>query len=487
MNRSPETRHTLARGVLGLAALAALVAPGLYARWGNRPPEPAGAIVTLTEAGFEPGTLTVGRGQTVTFLTTHGKPFWPASDLHPTHTVYPEFDPRAPIAHDRSWSFRFERAGEWQYHDHLAPYHRGVIIVADGRRSGRPEPTCRGADAQCWRDAIETALGEQGLDAAFSVVAALYEQEPKFAKTCHGFAHRLGETAYRAFALNEPLALTAKTAYCGYGFFHGFMEALLYAGGNAAEAREFCREVDRQLSFETRGAAGACIHGIGHGAVDGGDPHLWGDAERLIQPGLELCRLVGENEIQIDRCASGVFNALAIAFNSSGYGLSANRADPYWVCTKQREPYFRKPCFEEMNTTVMTLANNDFAQAVKFVEAVPEDAYANHAMLSAAGYAARFYQERASYPDIVRICHGVERRLAVSCVVGFAAGLVEFGKPQEEYKEALYFCRQELLTGAEQDRCFERVFAYLAVLYSRQALDRVCQTVEEKYRTRCSR
>lgn len=85
--------------------------------------------VTLTSNGFVPETLTINQGDTVTFKSTEGKFFWPASNPHPTHTIYPAFDPRQPIAAKDSWSFTFDRVGSWGYHDHLEPYFTGTIIV----------------------------------------------------------------------------------------------------------------------------------------------------------------------------------------------------------------------------------------------------------------------------------------------------------------------------------------------------------------------
>ena len=86
-------------------------------------------VVTLTPDGFKPEQITIKKGDKVTFKNTTGSPFWPASDIHPTHGIYPEFDPKEAIAKDSTWTFKFDKAGSWGYHDHLAPYFMGRIIV----------------------------------------------------------------------------------------------------------------------------------------------------------------------------------------------------------------------------------------------------------------------------------------------------------------------------------------------------------------------
>ena len=91
---------------------------------------PAGThVITLTPDGFTPDTVTIRAGETVTFKTTTGKIFWPASNLHPSHQLYPEFDPLEPIKPENVWGFTFKKVGVWKFHDHLSPYFTGVITV----------------------------------------------------------------------------------------------------------------------------------------------------------------------------------------------------------------------------------------------------------------------------------------------------------------------------------------------------------------------
>lgn len=85
--------------------------------------------IVLEEEGFNPRDVRIARGTTVTFTTTRNNKFWPASNAHPSHTMYPEFDPQIPIDPGGSWSFTFDRAGEWGFHDHIRSYFTGTIYV----------------------------------------------------------------------------------------------------------------------------------------------------------------------------------------------------------------------------------------------------------------------------------------------------------------------------------------------------------------------
>jgi len=92
-----------------------------------------GIIITYTDEGFAPATLTAKKGDKVTWKNNSSIQIWPATAVHPTHTVYPGsgiekcgtpdelmiFDACRNIAPGSSYSFTFNEVGTWNYHDHL--------------------------------------------------------------------------------------------------------------------------------------------------------------------------------------------------------------------------------------------------------------------------------------------------------------------------------------------------------------------------------
>ncbi len=92
--------------------------------------EPAVTIVR-TSAGYEPSEVTIKKGDIVRFTNESDDFHWPASDLHPTHGVYPAFDPLRPIAQGESWQFQFEQIGVWNFHDHIRANKTGTITVIE--------------------------------------------------------------------------------------------------------------------------------------------------------------------------------------------------------------------------------------------------------------------------------------------------------------------------------------------------------------------
>lgn len=100
----------------------------------DEPTIPDGNDIAVFEIGyngtdFSSSPLTIKNGDVVIFKNNSDKSFWPASAFHPTHTNYPDFDTKKPIAPGQTWQFKFTKTGQWAFHDHLNPSATGKIIV----------------------------------------------------------------------------------------------------------------------------------------------------------------------------------------------------------------------------------------------------------------------------------------------------------------------------------------------------------------------
>ena len=112
----------------------------------NNPDETGGIqenTIEITSSGFSPNEITISVGETVTWINRDTEEHWPASAMHPTHTRYPGsdiqkcgtseediiFDACRGIPPGESWSFTFNEAGSWGYHDHIVNGLFGKIIV----------------------------------------------------------------------------------------------------------------------------------------------------------------------------------------------------------------------------------------------------------------------------------------------------------------------------------------------------------------------
>lgn len=95
--------------------------------------------ITYTDNGFSPRDITIAQGTRVRFLNASHEAVWPASGVHPTHTLYPEkeasdclgsaFDACRGLVPGEFYDFTFNYVGTWPFHDHVHAYNSGSIIV----------------------------------------------------------------------------------------------------------------------------------------------------------------------------------------------------------------------------------------------------------------------------------------------------------------------------------------------------------------------
>lgn len=92
-------------------------------------PADGGTKVLITADGFSPDTLEISVGGSVTWQNSTSSRTWPASDPHPQHTGLAGFDALRGLAEGEEYSFTFQKAGTYTYHDHLRPALTATIVV----------------------------------------------------------------------------------------------------------------------------------------------------------------------------------------------------------------------------------------------------------------------------------------------------------------------------------------------------------------------
>ncbi len=103
--------------------------------------DPYDVLITYTNEGFSPRDVTITSGQRIRFLNASNEETWPASGVHPTHSLYPEkqstdclgssFDSCYPLKQGEFFDYTFYYTGEWRYHDHNHAYQTGSVTVTE--------------------------------------------------------------------------------------------------------------------------------------------------------------------------------------------------------------------------------------------------------------------------------------------------------------------------------------------------------------------
>ncbi len=98
---------------------------------GVAPPDSLHPAVTIemTNVSFHPDPITIQKGGTVCWKNADTVNRWPASNIHPTHEIFPEFDQKRGLEPEETWCFAFSKQGIWKYHDHLYPEFAGTVNV----------------------------------------------------------------------------------------------------------------------------------------------------------------------------------------------------------------------------------------------------------------------------------------------------------------------------------------------------------------------
>lgn len=86
-------------------------------------------VVTYSDTGFAPASVSVKVGSIVSFVNESNGPMWVASDPHPVHTLLSSFDELTSVEKGGTYEYTFTKVGTWTYHNHLKSSAKGTVVV----------------------------------------------------------------------------------------------------------------------------------------------------------------------------------------------------------------------------------------------------------------------------------------------------------------------------------------------------------------------
>ncbi len=475
--------------ILALVALLSATFVGLHLKAETQIPRSAVVIKTDDMVLFP--TVMIQKGGSVVFRNSSKEPFLPASDSHPDHTLYPEFDAGRGLLPGEEWTFTFKQAGAWKYHDHLSHEVRGKILVV-GEEGESVEPCLAltasfSVRAECWEIEVAKTLKTEGLESAFKKVRELYVADPKFRDNCHYVMHAFGNAAYGFYAKGEVFE-GPETSWCNWGFYHGFIEAMFTEKGDQyGEILEYCEEVGKSKNFLSPSAAQIarlqCIHPLGYGIFDSLNRSLWGNADALVTTGIKTCeKLLSEPKDRV-MCSTGIFASLAAAYTNRFYDLSPDGKDPTTLCTKQQFPY-DGVCYRYLPVLYAREHRMGPEEAIKYV----------HSFIGSTakywGVAGLVHDEIArprwnlDFSAWQGICERMESFTEQSaCVEAVITGLSSRSEPEREYESMGEFC--QAIDQSLRDKCFKKMFEIIRRLYTQEKVIEICSDFLPGHSTGC--
>lgn len=485
--------------------------------------------VVLTKNGFEPAQIRIQEGQTIRFTTRKSQPFWPASDPHPTHDIYPAFDPKEPIDASKSWFMRFDKVGSWSYHDHLAPVYGGVVIVESVHKNtlfrqagvrildwitGVYEKMKESSLSlfpmndqvlfgQCQKlrlsiDEYETCMDAifrsevrlKGVKASLEALNRFREKDVFFAANCHVAAHAIGEAGYEEILRGKIGQVNADTSVCNFGYYHGLMQEFVSHGKNSNAAVQFClsqTDQNNQNPYNDRKVA-QCIHGVGHGlvfwhAVEGRPSELI-----LAKQGIEECeRMLKPDSLSYTQCINGIFGGIAaLYFTLHGFTYEMDSADPFWVC-KEQDEHVAKYCYDELLPPAFRLTGWDMAKTGAYIQKIPNEVHKAVAMEHLGKMPiVRGAVNDGDYMNIIRQCRQFGERLSLNCIHGLAWAISSTGEMSLAITRGTDVCVHAGLTKGEQDICIASIIEQLKFTYHDALLKKACNLLYEKTGVPCT-
>ena len=443
--------------------------------------------VTQTEDGFKPSYIVVQKGSTITFSNQRDTFFWPASDIHPSHSIYSDFDPRRGLEPEEEWSFTFTKEGVWRFHDHLVPTFTGEIYVT--KRDGTfTSDICNGNinEKECWVSFLDSEMREKGLKATFEALSVLYQENNKFPLTCHLLTHDIGLKAYKLYKQDVPLI--PETGFCNAGFYHGYMEGFFSEYYDPKVADTFCQQVGSALSQTYPNAENQCRHGIGHGSMESvlfQRPYLWGDANALVHEGISICEAANNTADQKMRCISGVFSSFSDwAILDTSFSQYVKPEKLFELCPLQEKEYAKEGCYWGMAKRFFFIdeAQSDEKRSMELLlRNLPKEArYAELAIESLSTRIGRI-GIRGHLDELISICRlPKDTSLQERCIFGMVQSILFAGEPLKEEGRALVFCESPLLTENERTGCYSKIQNRMAT-YSPKKLEQVCSLIPRVY------
>lgn len=468
--------------------------------------------VTMTESGYDIKDLDIKVGQTVIFKNQGLEGLWPASNIHPTHEIYPEFDPQRPVLPGQSWEYTFDKEGEWRYHDHLFPTIVGTIRVTatddsvseSGREanSDRPGILLRiksffvnvfamifGSDEKTSeidkenqnlplitkstkeifsdKNLLKSYVNSYGPKATMEY---LHELSSEFGD-CHQSAHTAGHFAYEIYGAE---AFQTCSAQCHSGCYHGATEAYFRENGTKDLAKNLgiiCGAVTNPF-FNHQ-----CIHGVGHGLT------AWTSYD--VPEALKACDKLPSSQ---ESCYTGVFMENVVGGIAKDEAKNSGQEahitqylseDPQFPCNVVEEKY-KASCYIFQSSRMMQLFNGDFSQVANACLAAPSQYQSNCFQSMGRDVGGN---NRANPTSAIVQCNNAPAGSHRSdCLMGAVQD--SFWDPSGQ-DLAIGFCKL-LINNIEKENCYtiiiERATQVIASKADRQIF---CGKVEIPYKQNC--
>lgn len=396
-------------------------------------------IVYLTKNGFVPAGIKVNVGQTVKFISANGHSFWPASDPHPEHTAYSQFDSKTSVKAGNAFEFTFDEQGTYRYHNHLNPNERGVIKVVS---PDSQEVECKDLQniyqkEECFLDELTNIQLTKGDEYALAKADEILKSNKDLTEQCHDMAHVLGEHAYWNYSKTKKLTKSDKVSFCGFGFVHGFVQEFAHHSPKfLTDGKKICGYFSEKIKYKDQdweiAPKDTCYNGIGHGIVFLLFDNYQTNLVDLVDASSKECNKINTDSSALDHCYQGVFSGISgLYLGTHGYKIPVDSKDPFYLC-RQLNDDFNSRCFANMIPAVGVLLDRDISRVLGSIVANNQKDY-EYALNIVGDIASEWYRlKQVKAKDVFDSCRSLSHKNNLICIKGFIDGAARIKLSQDD-------------------------------------------------------
>ena len=403
--------------------------------------------VLLTKDGFNPDSIVIAKGDSITWKNVDARQHWPSSNSHPTHMDYKTskkgcigsaLDSCQGLKLGESFTFSFDKIGVFGMHDHLFPADTLVVKVIS--RSSYLFNRNKEKDSITSEISIPEPLEFRKLDYGKmrTVIRRLAKKDPAMALrylekaaiqngemvvTSHEFAHIIGREIYNQKGFE---GIETCSRLFTDGCLHGVTEQMLLTLGKDSLPliEKECLKLYPQTGEQKRKDS-SCIHGLGHGLL------TWNNLD--VNTTLKYCDTLSKD--LHSACWDGVFMEYIAS------DLSSFDSNDSWKFCRELSSAHQEKCASYI--VQMYLESRSF-NAKSFAEMCREapSAHLEGLCIRWTGYLiVEYFQGSSDY--IISECKSMAREYAINICLNGAAHQLAFQR-KIDWKSAVYLVCQEV-------------------------------------------
>lgn len=437
--------------------------------------------VVLGESGYVPQKINIKKSDTIVFATTLNKPFWPASNPHPNHTQFKDFDPKKGTKPGEVWTFRFETPGVFTYHDHLNPSYTGSVSVSetnlfkkalsslqgwwrmnfvshDDKYVNSLSTKCVGMEWEnrqvfidCWNKYFADFQKDFGPQKTLSILDKLTKKGTISLSDCHNFADQIGSDAYWQEVSGGKFKINQDYGLCSNGFMHGYMLEHVSHGQDFEASFRLCESLNvfgESLSRE-------CFAGAGSGLAYYYWNFLGNDIAKIVENSKVKCRNAGSN---VDSCIYGVYGGMEhLYLKIHGSDINIDTKTPFAVCAKESVERYTPYCYEKTVRPLFAELDFDIRKTIDWILTIPYPVIRKNEAKNIGNFVSQFwiYNSEKDLYRAIDSCSLFPDGLYMYCVEGVYEGV--FSNLDAAGKFLGFNCNLNGLGNKEKEMCVKKM------------------------------